>query len=237
MDPRYKPPDAPLVEAPVIAGFRDIEQWTKVLTWMLMIGAGLAVVSAISSAMQLELLSRSYDTNEAAANDKREALLGGATVLLTLGTMVVFGRWIVLAHRNLEPLGVHFLDFTPGWAVGWFFIPIANLWKPYQAMRFLWRGSHDSQDPASVNSTWLLPTWWTFWIISSLLGNFTLRFSMRAQTVPELQILTVVSLINCIIDIGLFLIAALMVRRIWKAQLEQALHPVPARTGFADAPP
>ena len=32
-------------------------------------------------------------------------------------------------------------SFTPGWSVGWFFVPIMNPWKPFQAMREIWQAS------------------------------------------------------------------------------------------------
>jgi hypothetical protein len=41
------------------------------------------------------------------------------------------------------------LRFTPGWAVGWWFVPFANLVKPFQTVRELWKAS----DPGA-------PDWW-----------------------------------------------------------------------------
>ena len=55
------------------------------------------------------------------------------------------------------------MDFTPGWAVGWNFIPIANLWKPYQAIKEIWvtsAGEHLTRHPPP----WYMLAWWLAWI-------------------------------------------------------------------------
>ncbi|MFC1995866.1 DUF4328 domain-containing protein [Chloroflexota bacterium] len=47
--------------------------------------------------------------------------------ILFVITAVLFYMWIHRAHRNLPSLGVSGLKYSPGWAVGGFFIPILNL--------------------------------------------------------------------------------------------------------------
>jgi hypothetical protein len=62
---------------------------------------------------------------------------------------------------------------TPGWCVGWYFVPFANLVRPVQVMSEIWRAS----DPESGEGAWissrstpLLALWWgpylLGWIIS-----------------------------------------------------------------------
>jgi hypothetical protein len=55
--------------------------------------------------------------------------------------IVLFCIWIYRANSNARQLGATDMQFSPGWSVGWYFIPIANLWKPYQAMCEIWRAS------------------------------------------------------------------------------------------------
>jgi hypothetical protein len=235
VDPRYKSPTAQVDQAEDFS-FRNLEQLTHALRWMLYAGAAFAVVSLISSGLQLELLSRPFTDEEGRSNDLREGAVGGAVMVLTLSTIVVFARWILLSHRNLPALGARVLDVTPGWAVGYFFIPIINLWKPYQAMKSLWRFSHDANKPEVQDVPWVLPTWWTLWLMSTILGNALMRLSLRAQTVEELTTATQLTLVSCVIDIALNLVAAILVTRIWVAQRTQRENPAefaPA-PGFAD---
>lgn len=236
MDPRYKSPTARVDRADDLS-FRSLESLTNALRWMLYASAAFAVVSLVSSALQLELLSRPFSEEEGTRNDLREGAVGGAVMVLTISTIVVFARWILLSHRNLPALGASYLQFTPGLAVGFFFIPVLNLWKPYQAMKSLWRFSHDAHKPDVHDIPWLLPTWWTLWLLSIFIGNILMRLSLRARTVEELSAATQLAMVNCVIDVVLNLVAALLVTRIWGAQRTQhenpgAFAPTP---GFADA--
>jgi hypothetical protein len=234
MDPHYQVPAANL-DRDEDSSFRDLGRFTSTLRWMLYAGAMLAAVSLLSSWMQLELLSHPYTEEEGAANDRREGLVGGGEFLITIATYVVFCRWIVLAHRNLTGLGARYVEFTPGWAVGWFFIPIATLWKPYQAMRMLWRYSCSVNQPEIQDNPAVLPAWWTLWIISSLLANFTMRLTWRADTIEEIDLATRLTIGNCVVDVILYPVAAALIGRIWQAQLAQREHPEVAPRGFADA--
>jgi Domain of unknown function (DUF4328) len=236
MDPHYRVPIAKL-DRDEESSFRDLGRFTSTLQWMLRAGALLAAVNLMSSWMQLELLSHSFTAEEGAANDQREAFVGGVAFLLLIATFIVFGRWIVLAHRNLTGLGARYVEFTPGWAVGWFFIPVASLWKPYQAMRMLWRYSCSVYRPEIQQTPGVLPIWWTLWIISLCLGNMLLRMTLRATSLEELDLLTRLNIANSVVDLAQYTVAVILVGRIWQAQLAQLENPDVAPTGFADAGP
>lgn len=63
------------------------------------------------------------------------------------------------------------MEFTPGWAVGWFFVPIANLFKPYQVVAEIYRASDPSADP----DYWSLaevPRYLLLWWLSHVAFNF-----------------------------------------------------------------
>ena len=72
---------------------------------------------------------------------------------------------------NLRAFGRSDLRFTPGWAVGWWFVPIASLWMPFQTVRELWKASDPARDSLGWRSirTWrLLGWWWACWIASAV---------------------------------------------------------------------
>lgn len=73
--------------------------------------------------------------------------------------LVIAIVWLIWQHRaqkNLEGLGATWLRFTPGWAVGWWFVPFANLVKPFQTMRELWKASGDPYGWQTLPTTGLL---------------------------------------------------------------------------------
>lgn len=64
---------------------------------------------------------------EGAASDERRTASAIGYTLLMVATVIVWCVWQFRGQRNLVAAGRGGLRFTPGWAVGWWFIPIANL--------------------------------------------------------------------------------------------------------------
>jgi hypothetical protein len=221
MDPRYKSPATNVVREEEEFTFRDLDFITRSLQWLLRAGAAVVLVSLWSSWLQLSMLGGPFTEAEGQANDLREASIGGLQSLVTVVTIIVFARWILLAHRNLPALGAQDLDVRPGWAIGWFFIPIANLWKPYQAMRTLWQASRDARKWQIEDNSWLLPLWWALWLISSFLGHFLMRSLFGDDSIQRLTLTTQLTIANCIVDAPLYLVASVLVGKIWQGQLAQ----------------
>ena len=192
---------------------------TRLLKILLVLGAAMAVVSMLSSFMQAELLSRgSFSEAEAQANDLREQAIGLLQLALYLFTVVIFGVWIVRANKNVRALGASDLPITPGWAVGYFFIPILNLWRPYQAMKDLWRASHNPASWGVTAAGPVLPIWWALWLISGFLGQLSFRVTMNADSLEALQVATYLQIGEQVVDIPLCLAAVSLVGQIAAAQ-------------------
>lgn len=97
-------------------------------------------------------------------------------------TAVLFLMWLFRVYKNLPPLRAANLEFTPGWAIGWWFIPFANLVKPFQVVREAWRESDPDFDPnvnflssGTGSAPSLFGFWWAFWIISNITSNIAAR--------------------------------------------------------------
>jgi hypothetical protein len=109
-----------------------------------------------------------------------QGLVALAQFPVYIATVVLFLMWLYRAHSNLSVLLTSDLQFSSGWAVGWWFIPFANLIKPFQVVREVWCKSSPEVDtePSFLSvSTCSAPTfmgfWWAFWIISNILSNIT----------------------------------------------------------------
>ncbi|WP_017665762.1 DUF4328 domain-containing protein [Porphyrobacter sp. AAP82] len=101
-----------------------------------------------------------------------------ANLAVFIASVIAISMWIYRAHANLHEAGLPALKFSPGWAVGWYFIPIANLFKPFQAMRELWTDSHQTSDSFSADPPGNLGAWWGLWIVGNILGNISTRLSL-----------------------------------------------------------
>ena len=88
-------------------------------------------------------------------------VMGG--IVVTTAVMVL--NWIHRANYNARQLGAADLDFSPGWAVGWYFVPVAWFWKPYQVMKEIWRASASPKDWRLQGGSPLLVWWWALWLV------------------------------------------------------------------------
>jgi hypothetical protein len=85
-------------------------------------------------------------------------IVAAVYVLALIASFILVGRWIYLASANAHAFSSE-MTITPGWAVGWYFIPVANLFKPLQAMKEIWFASHP-YGPGEREGTPPLLAWW-----------------------------------------------------------------------------
>lgn len=89
-------------------------------------------------------------------------------IALFIVTAVTFLIWTHRATANAHRLGAPGLGFTPGWAVGWYFVPIACLGMPMAALRETWKASINPRDWEIVRLSPILDWWWAFWLLSCI---------------------------------------------------------------------
>ncbi len=109
------------------------------------------------------------------ANDADDFVDGASAFysLTQLAIVVLFIIWQFRAAKNNEALDRPGARFGPGWSIGAWFIPLANLAIPVLIMQDLWRGATPSVprgDPRwrSAKGSWLIGVWWAVWVISLL---------------------------------------------------------------------
>jgi hypothetical protein len=90
--------------------------------------------------------------------------------VLLVGSIIAFAIWTHRVYRNLPALGTRELHYTPGWAVAWLFIPLANLVIPYFVFREIWRASLPARTGETAvgkkaQTPLLLIGWWTLNIL------------------------------------------------------------------------
>ena len=95
------------------------------------------------------------------------SLVGGLTIAVFVLTIV----WQWRLAKNHELLGRPGTTFGPGWAIGAWFIPIANLVLPFLQFRDLWKGSdaglpRGSPDWKRQSTGALLWVWWGLFVAS-----------------------------------------------------------------------
>lgn len=126
-------------------------------------------------------------------------------------SIVLVARWIHRAHANLRESGMDGLEVTPGWAVGWYFVPFANLVMPFKAMRELWNASRGQHDPFGGEAPSVIKAWWAAWIVGNILSNVGSRILVMDDGGPGN--VTVGNAVGAAGTVGV-LIAAVLLRKI-----------------------
>jgi hypothetical protein len=136
----------------------------------------LVVIDRILSDISAANVARfGADLAAANASDHQTSAIATAELVVLVIAAVSFIVWFHRAYTNLFMLGAIQLRRGPGWAIGGWFVPILNLWRPKQIANDIYRGSdpeHPDQQPTwSEPVTPLLHWWWALWIFSGLMSR------------------------------------------------------------------
>ena len=204
---------------------------TRLLVVLLKVNVGVLAVAVIADVygwFEYSNLAPSVDASETfLPSDGVNLLLGLIQLLLAIFLGVTFLRWIYRANRNLHVLSSEPMAFSPGWAVGWYFIPIANLFKPYQAMKEIWTVAHKGT-PGGVS---ILGWWWFLWIVSNVLSRLTLKLALRAEDTQSYTNSAIADAVSDGIDIILNVVALVLVTVIARAYCVNYVEPCAAPNG------
>jgi hypothetical protein len=178
----YAPPqaeDPPRAASGVRAAYGDAEYvplgWRTILASVFVFATVLC--GATLDVLLLILGERLKEGALVGTRDYTDVLILAGMSLLSLavsiGSWISVGMWLHRAASNLRGLGRYGMAFSPAACIAWFFVPVANLWKPLQAVGELWRASDPTADQGSwVSSpgTPLLATWWSAWMLASFIS-------------------------------------------------------------------
>lgn len=156
---------------------------------------------------------------EAEENDARIQQFSFIWLGVYILATVLFLVWIYRAHKNLSYLGATDLRFTPGWAVGWFFIPIMNLFRPYQVVSEIWKAS-DSEINTKDSFLWkrqptspIVGLWWAAFLIINYFDWFvTWRIDTSTYDLTELLNITYLYIASDFVTVIGIIITITMVR-------------------------
>ncbi|MBX3481192.1 MAG: DUF4328 domain-containing protein [Caulobacter sp.] len=147
--------------APTGLGFKDLRGQT-IVTIVLM-------VVALVSNLAFNIVGTVTDPESEAFG---LAALG--YLVFALIGFVAMLVWFYRATKNARAIASG-LETKPGWAVGYFFIPIMSLYRPYRTISELWRsamlpiGWRSQSDPVQLRF------WWGGWLVGALAGSLASR--------------------------------------------------------------
>lgn len=173
----------------------------------------------------VETANYSYEDGE--ANDTRQQFLAILIILVTIISAVTFIMWFRRAYSNLQLAGEQ-TEYTDGWAAGAWFVPILNLFRPYQMMKEIFVKSNyiineklGGDGVQNYNSK--IGLWWACWLLP-MLTNMAMKIIPEENTIEYFKTITVITMVDCVLTI-LSCITAILVVKLYKEQellLEEA---------------
>jgi hypothetical protein len=135
------------------------------------------------------------------------AVVSLVSAAIQIACAVLFCVWFYRVYCNLLALGEPRLRFAPGWAPGGFFVPILNLFRPYQIAGEIWQRSE-----GAVQGGGPVPLWWALFLganVVSLVGGRLERFHPLSR---------VLSVLGALLSIFAALVTIRMIRGVGRRQ-------------------
>ncbi|RYD27701.1 MAG: DUF4328 domain-containing protein [Lysobacteraceae bacterium] len=128
-------------------------------------------------------------------------------------SVVCFARWLYNATKRAH-LFSGGMTISPGWAIGSYFIPIVNLFKPFQAMREIWQAS------IAPNTTGIVPVpvgmriWWGLWLVRVGLSNANYQVIANVRNLLDIGISGALNILTFVIDVPMAVLLIVLIRRL-----------------------
>lgn len=203
---------------------------------------GVTVVNCGSLAWRYSILldikadPANFDMQVANLTDLMQSILALTNLVVFVLAATFFIMWFRRAYNNLHQLPWHNTRYTEGWAAGSWFVPVVNLWWPYQIMVDIWKGTQNAlrQRLGEPHAATIVGWWWALFFANILWSIITIAVG-TTNGVDELLISTQLHLIGQIIDIPALLIAIRMIQRTNFFERELLIHSqTPTDSIFSD---
>lgn len=223
---------APAVGAP-ISPTDDLETGVRIATarsnLVLFLMAGmiaLTLFGILASLSQLHVIQQiaaglKPAAGAAEAADTRKQFVVTVDLLGYFATAIAWFFWQHRAYANLRLIGSRETEYTPGWSVGWWFVPIANLFRPYSIMAELWRRSASHNEPgqsSDASGSSLIGGWWLCYVAATLLSRLANSYFSSAAVASDYVSAMYVSIASDVLLLVAAVLALRMIRGIARLQ-------------------
>ncbi|MFI9625444.1 DUF4328 domain-containing protein [Streptomyces sp. NPDC052042] len=145
-------------------------------------------------------------------------------ILTMLAAVVVFIIWFHRVRMNAELFDASAQPMAAGWAIGAWFVPVANLVLPRRIAGGIWAASSPT-GPDGVRRavpTTVMNAWWGMWVGSLLFARYASGVDWRAEEVEEIVHSTGLVMVADALDVVAAVLAILFVRKLTRMQGERA---------------
>jgi|TARA_X000000368_G_C22765822_1_gene594903 hypothetical protein len=145
-------------------------------------------------------------------NDSRVEIVNGLYAVLIFSSFFLIGRWFFVSSKINHLLGVEGLNISPGWSVGWYFIPFASLVMPYRSLKETFNASFNSEEWQNNRVPYDFPIWWATFLIGNGLSTTSYRMNSELGETYTYEQLNQISYIDIVTDVLLIINAIFLLR-------------------------
>jgi hypothetical protein len=188
----------------------------------------ISLASAVVDISLMQLLSKTTSASTTAAGVNESLILSLVIRFLLVGilllTAVFFLIWIYRTHKNLTVLGATELKYSPGWAVGGFFVPLVNLFRPYQVVTEIWKASaREARRGGGINWKYehvpvYFGVWWGLGLLSGFFNFFSTFVILGGGQTNQLLVASRYRIVYTAVNIAYAALAIAVVMRITARQ-------------------
>jgi hypothetical protein len=142
----------------------------------------------------------------------------------SLPLVLIANAWLIAfmfrCHRNLESLDHRELDSKHIWVIICWFVPVLNLFCPFQVMREIWWRSHPHAgiSLSSPTSSHVVFGWWLTKLAAIVLGYLAVSFS-NYTTWPQYYTFLRTVLLACGFNLATVLLGIFIIYRVSQWQI------------------
>ncbi len=159
--------------------------------WVLLLFGAFTILAVISIAytfIDIDLLEQEIkgvdsNTDQRQVMDSRQRSIDWYYFWFSYISGISFLVWLYRANSNLQELGTRNPRFSSWGSIGWFLVPVFNLFRPYQIVSEIYTESHPNPTKkleAQDSNNWkhsLVFWWWSIVLIA-----FAVRFILAIYT-------------------------------------------------------
>lgn len=175
------------------------------------IGLGCTALLEITTVVYSRYIHLHVGDPQLADFDTFEQGVDMAVLAVMLFTVVTFIRWLRRAYENAAAAGMP-LGLSLGWAIGGWFVPLWNLFVPYQIVRDTYAYALPQRGSGLVSF------WWATYLASRMIDTISSSMLESARTEDSLRFALELGMGGSVVSILAAGAAIAIVRRTTKGQ-------------------
>ncbi|HEX4299861.1 MAG TPA: DUF4328 domain-containing protein [Gammaproteobacteria bacterium] len=145
--------------------------WRLLLVYLALLllesAACVAVIAALSGPAEADLSEAQQRLASSSLLTMGYSEYAQVAVFIVLA--VLFLRLLYKAVQRAKSFAVPYTEVSPAWAVGYWFVPLLNLYRPFQVVKALFKACAQEAGPAAnpAAGKQLLSAWWALFLIGN----------------------------------------------------------------------